>query len=192
MPVRLWLLPAPAALSACSEGQTDSQKRNPAPQLTFHEAMKDGVDKRADELWDLSNKSIGDRAGVDPAKMTDANWAERADKADAVQKAALAIVSMNPIVVVKPGVKIGDEGGPGGHTGAQVQRQVDKDPQKLRDMANVLAVHMSDLAKGARAHDATKVGPRIDQLDGVCEDCHLEFWYPDQKELINKFRKATS
>jgi hypothetical protein len=22
----------------------------------------------------------------------------------------------------------------------------------------------------------------------VCEDCHLEFWYPSQKDLVNKFR----
>jgi len=27
---------------------------------------------------------------------------------------------------------------------------------------------------------------------GVCEDCHLDFWYPDQKDLVNKYRNATS
>ena len=190
--LQYWLLPTLAVVASCSKEPQQAAPDKQVAQLTFREAMKDGVDKHADELWDLSNKSIGDKAGIDTSKMTNASWNELADEADAVQKAALVIVNMNPIVVVKPGVKIGDEGGPGGHTGAQVQRLVDKDPQKLRDMADVLAVHMGDLAKGARAHDGAKVGPRIDQLDGVCEDCHLEFWYPDQKELINRFRKATS
>jgi hypothetical protein len=58
-------------------------------------------------------------------------------------------------------------------------------------MAQVLATHMSDLSKALRAHDAAKAGPLIDQLDGVCEDCHLDYWYPDQKDLVNKYRAAT-
>ena len=34
---------------------------------------------------------------------------------------------------------------------------------------------MGDLATAANAHDAAKVGPIIDSLDGVCEGCHLDF-----------------
>ncbi|MEO6154052.1 MAG: hypothetical protein ABIT09_05305 [Croceibacterium sp.] len=187
--LRYWVLPALALAGACSKQPEAPAK--PA-QLTFHEVMKDHVDKNADELWDMSNKAIGSKAGIDPAKMDDASWAALADKADAVQKAALMIVSMDPIVVVKPGVKISDEGEVGGHTGAMVQARVDKDPQHLRDMAQILATHMTGLATALRAHDASKAGPLIDQLDGVCEDCHLDYWYPDQKELVNKYRNATS
>jgi hypothetical protein len=183
------MLPALALGAACSKQQEEPAK---AEQLTFHEVMKDQVDKNADELWDIANKGIGEQAGIDPAKMTDESWNALAEKAEAVQKAALAIVNMNPIVVVKPGVKISDEGEPGGHTGAMVQARIDKDPQHLRDMASVLAAHVGDLAKAARAHDAAKAGPLVDQLDGVCEDCHLDYWYPDQKELVNKYRNATS
>jgi hypothetical protein len=158
--------------------------------LTFHEVMKGQVDKHADELWDMTNQWIGEKAGIDPAKMTDERWEQLAAKSDEVQKAALTIVGLNPVLVVKPGVKISDEGEPGGHTGAMVQARVDKDPQHLRDMAQALADHMADLSKAARAHDAGKAGPLIDQLDGVCENCHLDFWYPDQKELVNQYRNA--
>jgi cytochrome c556 len=188
--IGFWILstlaPVLALVSACSK-----EAEKPAP-LTFHEVMKDQVDKNADELWEISNAAIGDGAGIDAAKMDNARWDALVQRADAVQQAALAIAAMDPIVVAKPGVKISDEGTPGGHTAAMVQERATKDPQKLRDMANILAVHMGDLAKHARAHDAAKVGPMIDQLDGVCEDCHLEFWYPDQKELVNKYRNATS
>jgi len=183
---RIGLLLAPAMLlmSGCKQ----EQPAQPAAELTFHEIMKDEVDKNADELWDISNKAIGDRAGLDPAKMTDETWTQIADRAEAVQRAALKIATMNPIVVVKPGVKISDEGIPGGHTGAQVQERMDKNPDTLRDLANALARHTGDIAKFARAHDAASIGPLIDQLDGVCEDCHLEYWYPDQKELVNRIR----
>jgi hypothetical protein len=184
-----WVVPALVLVAACHK------KEEAAPQaqlLTFHEVMKGQVDKHADELWDMTNKWIGEKAGLDPSKMSDKDWDALAFKADQVQKAALTITTLNPIVVVKPGVKIGDEGLPGGHTGAQVQARIDKDPQHLKDMAQALANHMADLAKAARAHDAAKAGPLIDQLDGVCEDCHLDFWYPDQKDLVNKYRNATS
>jgi hypothetical protein len=49
---------------------------------------------------------------------------------------------------------------------------------------------MNDVVAYAKAHDARKLSPLIDQLDGVCENCHLEFWYPDQKAYIEKIRKS--
>ena len=123
-----WVVPALVLVAACHK------KEEAAPQaqlLTFHEVMKGQVDKHADELWDMTNKWIGEKAGLDPSKMSDKDWDALAFKADQVQKAALTITTLNPIVVVKPGVKIGDEGLPGGHTGAQVQARIDKDPQHL-------------------------------------------------------------
>ena len=178
----LWLAPLMVLTAACQ------QQPQEGTTLTFHEIMKDEIDKNADELWEISNAAIGDRAGIDPAKMTDQSWSDIAERADAVREAALKIATMDPIVIAKPGVKISDEGIPGGHTAAQVQERFDKDPETLREMANALAVHVGDIADGARAHDAAKIGPLIDQLDGVCENCHLEYWYPDQKELVNRIR----
>ena len=179
----LGVLPVLALVAACS---SQKQEEPAAPALTFHEVMKDKVDKNADELWDVSNAAIGDAAGLDPTKMTDERWAQLTAKAEAVQQAALEIATMDPLTVAKPGVKISDEGIPGGHTAAMVQARFDQDPQKLRDLANALASHMGELVAATRAHDAAKAGPLIDQLDGVCESCHLEFWYPDQKALVEE------
>jgi hypothetical protein len=69
-----------------------------------------------------------------------------------------------------------------------VQANIDKDPEMLHEFAGALAQHMADLAAAAKTHDAAKAGPLIDQLDGVCEDCHLQFWYPSQKDLVQKIR----
>lgn len=180
---RYALVPVLALLGACS---ADKQPAAPAAP-TFHEVMKDKVDVNADALWDVANAAIGQEGGIDPAKMTDAQWTQIATRAEAVQQAALEIARMDPVVLARPGVKISDEGIPGGHTAAQVQGQIDANPQGMRDMANVLAVHMGDMATAARAHDAPRAGPLIDQLDTVCENCHLEYWYPTQKALIEKY-----
>ena len=96
---------------------------------------------------------------------------------------------MDKIVVIKPGRRSPTPGVPGGHSPAEVQAGIDKNPQGLRDHAANLAATMGDLVKAANAHDAAKAGPIIDSLDGACEGCHLDYWYPDQKALVEKIIK---
>lgn len=172
-----------AIVAACSQ----EKKEEPAPQLTLHEVMKDKIDLHGDQLWEVSNAALGDEAHLDPKLMDDARWAQIEQQATALQQAALELAALDPIVVVKPGVKIADEGVPYGDTGAEVQANVDKDPQKLRDFANVLAVHAGDIATAAKTHNFERAGLLIGELDGVCEDCHLEFWYPSQRDLLKQY-----
>ena len=178
------VIPALVLVAGC-------QKHEQAPtQKTFHEIMKDEVDVRADEVWAIGNAHIDGNAEIDAASMTDDDWKKLATAAVSLQQAALAIANLkDPIVVVKPGVKIADEDVPGGDSAASVKANIDKDPQGLRDHANSLAADMADLAKAANQHDAKAAGPIINQLDSVCESCHLEFWYPSQKDLVNKIRE---
>lgn len=172
-----------AVVAACSA----EKKEEAAPQLTLHEVMKDKVDKNADELWEISNAALNDEAHLDPKLMTDERWGQIEQRATALQQAALELSGLDPIVVVKPGVKIADEGVPYGDTGAEVQANVDKDPQKLRDFANALAVHAGDIATAAKNRNFQRAGLLIGELDAVCEDCHLEYWYPSQKELLKQY-----
>jgi cytochrome c556 len=181
-------LPALALLAACShKNEQQEQQAQAAP--TFHDVMKDQVDKHADEVWDVTNPAVGDKGGIDPTKMTDAMWSQLAQDATAVQEGAQQIAQMNKITVIRPGETIADAGVPGGHSPEEVQAQIDKNPQGLRDHAANLAATMGDLVKAAQAHDAAKAGPIIDSLDGVCEGCHLDYWYPDQKELVERIIK---
>ena len=181
--IGLWLVPVVALTGACSSEPEKPEQ----PAQTFHRVMADEIDPGADVVWGIANAAIGNEAGIDPDKMTDAEWTKLAEGADALRASALKIATMDPIVLTRPGEKIGDEDAPGGHSAATVQGRFDKDPQTLRDMANALATHMSDIAAAARAHDAARAGPLVDQLDSVCENCHLQFWYPEQKAFVEDF-----
>jgi len=184
----LLALPALAVLAACShKNEQPEQQAQSAP--TFHDVMKDEVDKHADEVWEVTNPAVGDKGGIDPTKMTDAMWRQLAEDATAVQEGAQQIAQMDKITVIRPGETIADAGVPGGHSAAEVQAEIDKNPQGLRDHAAGLAATMGDLVKAANARDAAKAGPIIDSLDGVCEGCHLDYWYPDQKALVEKIIK---
>ena len=181
----IWIVvPALLLTAGCKKQEAASQQR------TFHQIMKDDVDVRADDVWAIGNAHISDQAGIDAASMTDDDWKKLASAAVSLQQAALEIANLkDPIVVVKPGVKIADEDVPGGDSAESVKANIAKDPQGLRDHANSLAADMADLAKAANKHDAAAAGPIINQLDSVCESCHLEFWYPSQRDLVNKIRQ---
>lgn len=180
-------LPVALALfvGGCSSNKSPEQP-------TLHEVMKDEIDANADKIWDLTNPALGDQAEIVPSKMNDTQWAQLRDYANKVQAGAQTLATMNAIVVAKPGVKIADEGVVNGSSAADVQAEIDKDPAKLRELAGALAQHMAELANAAGTEDAAKAGPLIDQLDGVCEDCHLQFWYPSQRELVQKFRNENN
>ena len=166
------------------------KKEEAAPrQKTLHEIMKNEIDLRADDVWAIGNAHLDANAGIDAASMSAEDWKKLAAAAVSLQQGALDLASLKePIVVVKPGVKIADEGVPGGDSAASVQANVDKDPEGFREHANALAADMADLARAANRRDAATAGPIVNQLDSVCESCHLEFWYPSQKALVNAAR----
>jgi hypothetical protein len=174
-------------LAACS------QQAEPAPDTpttTLHQVMLAEIDEPADALWELTNSAIGDQGGLDPALMDDARWTRLAELADQVAAGSARIAAMDPIIVAPPGVAIGDSNIEGGHSAEQVQAAIDRDPAGMRALAESLGSHVGDLATAARAHDAATAGPLVDALDGVCESCHLQYWYPEQRELIEQFQNS--
>jgi hypothetical protein len=179
---------ASVALAACSS-QPGATPHDGAP-TTLHEVMVKQIDANADALWDVSNTAIANDAGLDPSQMTDEKWDKIAALAGKLQAGAQALSALNPIVVVKPGMKIKDEDSKYSETSAQVQGYIDKDPEDLHGMAAALASHAGDIAAAARAHDAAKAGLLIDQLDTVCESCHVKYWYPDQRAIIEQYSKG--
>jgi len=184
------LLPALAvlalALSACSK-----EPSNDDVAMTVHEAMTEHVDVIADEVWAIGNESIADNALIDNALMDDAKWAKLADAATRLQGAATDLGGFEHYVVNRPGVTISDEDVPGGTTSEVVQKHINSNTDDFRGMAHALAAHAGDIAAAAKAHDGAQAGKLIGQLDGVCESCHLEFWYPQQRELVEAAMKNT-
>ncbi|GAA0272175.1 hypothetical protein GCM10009127_10620 [Alteraurantiacibacter aestuarii] len=179
------------ALSACSSPAPEESQEAAAP-VTMHEVMLNQIDANADALWDVSNMAIGTEGGLDGSLMDDAQWTQLADLASGVEAGARTLAQMDPIVVAAPGVAISDQDIPYGHSAQQVQGFVDANPDQFRALASALELHVGQIAQAARSRDAATAGPLIDQLDSVCEDCHLQYWYPEQRELVEKFRNEGS
>jgi len=182
-----WIMVPALLLAGCSK-----KPEGPPKKTTLHEVMKDEVDTRADDVWAVGNAHMSEDAGLNGATMTDADWTKLAAAANSLHQAALDLASLpEPLTVVKPGAKIAFEDTSWGDKATSVQKNVDQDPQGLRDLANALAQHNADIASAAQKHDAATAGKLIDELDGVCEGCHVKYWYPSQRALIDKIRKTS-
>jgi hypothetical protein len=182
-----WIVVPALLLAGCSK-----KAEQPAKRTTVHEVMKDEVDTRADDVWAVGNAHMTEEAGLNGATMTDADWSKLAAASTNLHNAALDLASLpDPLTVVKPGAKIAFEDTDWGDKAASVQHNVDQDPQGLRDLAKDLAQHTADLTTAAQKHDVATAGKLVNELDGVCESCHVKYWYPSQRALIDQIRKAS-
>jgi hypothetical protein len=167
------------AVAACSSPEDRAAHEG----LTIQQIMRDEIDANAHALWAVTNPAIDDQAGLDPNKMTEERWTQMERHANVLKQGALAIARMDPLVVARPGEEISDADIEGGYSAAQVQAAIDEDTQELRVAASSFAIYAALLSASAYARDAPAAGKLLDDLNSQCETCHLEFWYPSQKEL---------
>lgn len=182
---------APAALAtlaflAAGCSSQNSEEGGETSGLTVHEMMISRIDPDADAIWEIGNAAIANDASMDPALMTDKSWQDLAAASDRMAGHVGDLARLDPLTVTRPGVKIADEGVAGAPTPAQIQAHMDRDAETFRSLAQTLANHSTELAAAARLRNASEAGRLINEMDGVCESCHLEFWYPEQKALIEQ------
>lgn len=152
--------------------------QKPAP--TVHEAMKDVIAPQATVLWDVSNGALDDNGNPDGSKMTAAQWNQIVDAGQRMHEMAVALATADKLVASAPGVAIESEGQPEGSTAAQVQGFIDADPKTFVAHAKALAAAAETFVTAARAKDAAKLGEVSGTLDQVCEECHQQYWYPNE------------
>jgi len=179
------LLVATACLAACSSEPKQAPPKK-SGDLTLFEFMTQRIDKDADTIWSIGNKAIDNNASIDPTKMSDQDWHALAEAATTMSKDARALAAVDKLKVKPAGVTIADEGTPGAPTTDQIEGHIGRDHDLFRSLAQTLGNHAEELATAASTKNAGSAARLINELDGVCESCHLEFWYPEQKALIKK------
>jgi len=174
-----------AVIAGCSSKTT--QVPEPAQkQVTLFEFMTQKIDKDADVIWGIGNKAIDNNASLDPSLMSEADWTRLKEAAGRMGTDARALAAVDKLIVKPQGVSIADEGTPGAPTTAEIEGHIGRDHDLFRSLAGALAGHADELASASAKRDSVKAARLINELDGVCESCHLEFWYPEQKKIIQQ------
>lgn len=189
-----WMLPAVMLTAACGGQEQQEQGATDADgvEMTVFENMTEEIDPVADTIWSIGNAAIDDQANLDPERMDEEAWTGLQEAAQSVAADSRQLAALDPVIVTRPGVEIADEGVTGAPSPAEIQAHIQGDTELFRALAESLAIHADELAAAAEARDIPTAGRLINELDSVCESCHLEFWYPEQKQLMEEMGIATS
>lgn len=150
-----------------------------APNL--HQLMKDIVAPQTQVVWDVGNQAQDDEGRLVASRLKPADWTKIATAAGKVKQASQTLAQADHIMAAGPGQKIDGEGNPGSFGAKDVQKFLDANPKAFSAFAQQLVTSMDEVIASTQSKDATKLFDVSGRLDQVCEVCHLQFWYPNQK-----------
>src|SRR5262245_50916298 len=173
--------------SACQSQQAASPAAAPAPALappeytptaTIKDIMQSVVDPNADVVW-LSVTTVQSSKGtVETAPKTDEEWTK-------VRHGAIALTEAANLLIV-PGRHVARPGEKSETPGVELEPSemealINKDIPAFRMRAK--ALHEAGLAalQAVDAKDAQKVFEVGEQIEQACENCHKQYWYPNEK-----------
>ena len=191
-----WFIPLSAAVflgvlfsvSACqgqNQSQTAAKDSAPAaaqPQYqatsTIKDIMLSIVDPNADVVW-LSVTTVQSSKGtVDTAPKNDEEWKK-------VRQGAIALTEASNLLMM-----------PGRHVAAPGEKSetpgVELEPSEMEELINkdraswvmrATKLHEAGLAavQAVDAKDPQKVFEVGEQIEQACENCHRQYWYPNEQ-----------
>ncbi len=157
------------------------------PVVSVKELMRDVIDPMSDFIF-LSVGTVVSREGIREWKpTTEEEWAK-------VRQGAVAMAEVSYLLKVPrllaPEGDLNESEGPDAPeiSPAEIKAKIERDPvlwqAKIEALRNVGRAVMEIVER----RDAGALEQANEDLDRACESCHMEFWYPGQKELFRKMR----
>ena len=187
--MRTFLLLASASvlifLAACSGQQTATTEtaKSPAPDYRMTATVKDImdalVDPGSDVLWDSVETIVSAKGTEEKAPHTDEEWKNVRNHAIMLLEAT-NLLQMPGRHVAKAGEKADDpkvELSPD-----QIEEMINKDRAAWNTFAGKLHDATMESFKAIEAKDAEKLLDTGDGIDNACENCHLQYWYPNERK----------
>jgi len=187
------------AMAACSSPNPSSTVSKapeaPSPKLwgdmkpvvSVKELMRDMLDPASDFIFDAVKIVYTKDGAIETAPQTDADW-------DKIRMGAVTIAEgVYLLKVPRPFAPPGDENNSGrGATElspAQITAKLEADPvlwnAKIEALRNV-GLEVLEIVKNKKTDELWEAG---DNLDQACETCHIQYWYPGDKALLEKIDK---
>ena len=145
---------------------------------TIKEIMDSVVDPSADVLWDSVSTTINREGTTEKQPRTDEDW-------KTVRRSAVALVEATNLLLIE-GRKMAPPGDKSENPDIELapeQMQKLMDADRAAWVKNAHGLHDAAMV-ALKAIDAKSVQGLMDAgetIDTACENCHKQYWYPDQK-----------
>ena len=158
------------------------------PIVSVKELMRDFIDPASDYVFDAVGTVVTNGKQVERVPKTDEDW-------DKIRMGAVMLAEgVYLLKVPRPFAPPGDENNSTGPepeelSPAQIKAKLDKDPvlwnAKIEALRNV-GLEVLEIVK---KRNVDELWDASDNLDAACENCHLEFWYPGEREFLKRLDK---
>jgi hypothetical protein len=155
------------------------------PVVSVKELMRDMLDPAADYIFDSVKVVYGKKGTEETVPRTDKDW-------DKIRFGAVTLVEgVYLLKIPRPFAPPGDENnskGPGATelSPAQITAKLEADPvlwnAKIEALRNV-GLEVLEIVNQKKVDELWDAGGNLDQ---ACESCHLLYWYPGDKALLEK------
>jgi hypothetical protein len=180
----LFVLTVLAATACQSQSQPKTETAPPDsqpeyfPTATVKDLMDSVVDPSADVVWLAVTTVESSKGTVETFPKTDEEWTK-------VRRGAVALTEAANLLMV-PGRHVARPGEKSETPGVELEPQemealINKDLPAWRK--RVKALHDAGLAEiqAIDARDAQKVFEVGELVERACENCHSQYWYPNEK-----------
>jgi hypothetical protein len=146
---------------------------------SIQELMDAVIDPSADALWDSVSITQTEKSTVFHQPHTNEEWQEARRHAIALIEGTNLLV-MDGRKLVAPGSPVLDQGTSGVLSAEEGQRLLDSRHESFVQFARALREAGTQMLTAIDKKDPTAMMNAGAAMDGVCESCHLTFWYPNQ------------
>jgi hypothetical protein len=146
---------------------------------TVQDLMVSEVDPAADALWESVATIVTPGKIEDRQPRSDQDWAQARRHAIILSEAG-NLLSMPGRRIAAPGKKLEDEGVMGVLTAPEAQRIFDAKPAAFVQFARSLHDVGNEMLDAIDTKNPQGMIDAGEKLDGICEGCHMTFWYPNQ------------
>jgi hypothetical protein len=187
MPIATWrnrLAPAAVLLLIVTAGCSKSEPAPAAdaphyePAATIKDLMQSIVDPSADQVWNAVTTVQTAAGTVETVPKTDDDWLKVRHGAVGLSEAANLLIMPGRKVArpheksETPGVELEPD---------EMQVLIDKDRVAFYGRAKALHEAGMTAVAAADAKDAQKLFEVGEQIERACENCHVNYWYPNEK-----------
>lgn len=186
------LLSLGLSLSTCSPSKPNAaQPAAPAlwgdlkPVVSVKDLMRNMIDPASDYIFDAVKVEVTKSGTVERLPKTDADW-------ETIRTGAITLAEgIYLLKVPRPFAPPGDENNSSGPDAtelspAQIKAKIEADPvlwnAKIEALRNV-GLEVLEIVKKKNADELFEAGGNLDE---ACESCHIQFWYPGDKALLEK------
>jgi hypothetical protein len=146
---------------------------------SIQELMDAVIDPSADSLWDSVSITTTTKGTVFRQPHSNEEWQEARRHAIALIEGTNLLI-MDGRKLVAPGSPVLDQGTSGVLGAEEGQKLLDSQHAAFVQFARALREAGTQMLTAIDKKDPSGMMNAGAAMDGVCESCHLKFWYPNQ------------